>query len=225
MEPGESFPTWSEGEGTFNPTEFDAAVLACSRPSEVLALAMQQRPPFRGSPVGVPHQVRYAINCRSKTKIETTTHRSMQMDLIRRLAHRFPTPSHGPRLELLNHLTKLAGNPDDLSLEASEDFGVLGNVPLTGLWPRKEKVQPIREEMLQQGLSDLLVKHKQERESGLFRLPAKRQRKAMLAALRDEVKLGYWEKEVSVDNLENRFGGFCLLIFVRRPAARQSAGV
>ena len=51
----------------------------------------------------------------------------------------------GPRLDLLNHLAQLPGNPDGLEREAAGGSDAAGNIQETGRWERKPNVEPLDE--------------------------------------------------------------------------------
>lgn len=90
---------------------------------------------------------------------------------------------------------------------------LLGEQSPTGLWPRKLDPERLPPSELDTCITEVLATHKAERRSGHYRLPGEKHRASLLNQLRTEQKYGWWEPEQTVQQLEKRYGDFCLLLY------------
>ena len=182
--------------------------------ASALQLAMRARPPLRVSPHPLPQHIKKAIWLRENTTIPVDQHREAQLQLMERIGARYPIQGLGPRLDLLSHLASMAGCPNQFSEEEhTTGLSLIGEQSPTGLWPRKLDPERLPPSELDTRIAEVLATHKAERSSGHYRLPGKKHRASLLNQLRAEQKYGWWEPEQTVQQLERRYGDFCLLLY------------
>lgn len=137
------------------------------------------------------------------TTISPTVHRELQLSRIEKIASQFPFQSEGPRIELIQHLSNIAGSPDKTLANnySPQGFNLIGDQPVTGLWRAKVDAAPQDRHLLEIKLKEILLQHKSERSRGHYRLPARSQRPILLNQLRKEAERGWWHPEKSVQEM------------------------
>ena len=97
--------------------------------------------------------------------------------------------------------------------DASGGLGLFFEQEVKGLWPLKENPERLTPSELERRIKEVWASHREERKQGHFRLPNRKDRPTLLRQLRGEVKDGWLEAELSISELDARFGDYCCLLF------------